>query len=624
MAKKLAVRDVREALYRAGSSTGDGQPSVQIVGQLFHEVFADIISSSRGFIRRVLQDAEPGLQSWQETLKAAAYQTLVGPRLKSHQAALHGHAEATLNLWGAVCGLCDWLGSTLWESRPKTAENLDEYLQSLLLDTATEVPLVWEIQQAGWRESVQVTGIADAVLRTPSKSWCLVEVKLGATSPEADLGQACLYHSMLAQGMESGLTPAGELAVLSFRPDLHEVLYTTEKLANAQSRLLELIGHLAGVLPTDKLKVVKAGPIQPQSVHRELGERMVRAFREYGAEVTIADDPIVGPTFIRYPLRLGKGVRAKKVETTAEELSHRLNLEASPVVGKPNGQLVVDVQRPDRQVVTFDSVRGQLPPLDRLHGSSSLLLGVDLDGQLQWADLAEPGNAHALVAGSTGSGKSEWLRVAIAGLLLTNTPETLRLVLIDPKRNAFGELQDSPFLYDEQSLVFPDERPASEVLEGLVEEMNRRYAMFEGDDSLHAYVARTGQPIPQVIVVCDEYYDLIIADSQERKAIERQIGRLGAKARAAGIHLVLATQRPSRETVSGAIKANMSVKIGFRTSDVIESRLTINHAGCERLLGRGDMLFFNVGAPQRLQSPYLPPADRIEIFQSAGKASTVA
>ncbi len=343
---------------------------------------------------------------------------------------------------------------------------------------------------------------------------------------------------------------------------------------------------------------------------------MVGALKEYGARVELQGDPIVGPTFVRYPIALGKGVKISSIKGRADELQLRLGLDASPMIAQTNrGQLVIDVQRPDRQYVYFSQIRDSLPASDSLLGCSKVPIGVDLDGELCFADLAEPENCHLLVAGTTGSGKSEWLRAALAGLMLTNSPNQLELVLIDPKRNAFHGLRESPFL--RRSVIYPDEHSVPESLTEIADEMDSRYHLMEGCDSIHQWSGRNNQVVPRIVVVCDEYYDVINRGKSERQAVERQIFRLGAKARASGIHLILATQQPSREVVRGALDSNIPARVGLKTASAIESRMLLGEPGAENLLGNGDLLFKDIGPPKRLQAAYLPPEERDRIFSPA-------
>jgi DNA segregation ATPase FtsK/SpoIIIE-like protein len=180
-------------------------------------------------------------------------------------------------------------------------------------------------------------------------------------------------------------------------------------------------------------------------------------------------------------------------------------------------------------------------------------------------------------------------------------------VLIDPKRTAFNDFADSPYLLTPESLVFPDARPAEDILKELVREMEDRYVSFQkaGVDNLSQYWASGRQMFPRIVCVCDEYYALIAGDSKKRKAIEMQVSLLGAKARAAGIHLILATQQPSREVVKGVLDSNIPARVGLMMVKREESKMLLGQGGAESLLGKGDLLYRNVGDPVRLQAPLL-------------------
>lgn len=616
MTVTLQVSEVRAAIYRAAGgaqSAGGGAGSTWLLGQIFHEVFAALVGSdaARNF-HAALDEAEPELDEWQRALLRHTYQNLVGPRLRQHQAVLHHVTDQALTFWDGVQELCRWLAELLWQLRAAGDEDL-----SLAETLRAEHPLVWELRAPDWTDAVRLTGVADALWRLPgSQAWCVVELKTGRHAPEADLAQACLYHQMLAA---TGEPTTGTLALVSFAPQRHERLFSATELATAQTSLQRLIGRLAGVSPHDQpaaahTTVSEANGAAPKPEHAHLAARLIGTLKEYGAEVKLDGALIAGPTFLRFPVTLGARVKLRAVEQLAKEVQVRLQLDAPPRIGAENGRVVIDLQRPDRQPILFSQIRAQLPRPDPLLGCAQAPLGVDLTGKLRLIDFAQPEDAHLLVAGTTGSGKSEWLRAAVAGLLLTNTPATLRLLIIDPKRNAFHALRQSPFLL--RPLVFPDEQPVAPVLTALADEMDRRYQLLgaHGDDALADYVRRTGAPLPRIFCVCDEYADLIAGDRQTRREIEQQIIRLGQKARAAGIHLVLATQQPSREIIRGVLDANIPARVGLKMQKAIESKMLLNEAGAETLLGRGDLLFKDVGAPVRLQGAYLPPEETREIF----------
>src|SRR5262249_24260750 len=326
-----------------------------------------------------------------------AYQRLVGPRLRTHHAELNFSPEQVLNFWDAAQELCEWLAELLWNARGRGVA-----LNGALV--TAEEPLRWELRDDGWTDAVVLTGVADAVCRAPgSPDWCLVELKTGRTAPEADLAQACLYHQMLSASVEDG---KGGMAVLSFEPRKHERLFAAEELTEAQELLRHLIGRLAGVLPDPEPQPATA---TKRSEYLTLGRLLERSFAEYSAEIR-TNKPVVGPTFLRFPIELGRRVTINSVQRHVQSVQAALGLEAPPRVSLEGGRLAIDVQRPDREFVYFARIRDQLPPVDEKFGNALTPVGVDLSGRLRLADFAQPENAHLLVAGTTGSGKSEWLR----------------------------------------------------------------------------------------------------------------------------------------------------------------------------------------------------------------------
>jgi S-DNA-T family DNA segregation ATPase FtsK/SpoIIIE len=207
------------------------------------------------------------------------------------------------------------------------------------------------------------------------------------------------------------------------------------------------------------------------------------------------------------------------------------------------------------------------------------------------------------------------MRTALAGLLLTNRPDTLQLVLIDPKRSAFNEMEGSPYLYQGWDILHPIDRPIADVLDILIEEMNNRNQLFKqhGADDLTAYVGKTGKSLPRILLFCDEYFDLI-ADKKTRRDVEMRVARLGAKGRSSGLHLVIATQFPKADVVTGILKANLPGRVCMRMTDGSQSQVVLGQYGAEQLLGKGDLLFQDVGEPRRLQAAFLPEQERKRIF----------
>lgn len=635
---ELSVRDVRDELQRAaaGGAEGEGERATWLLGQLFHEVFADLVSRdpARSGVR-VLLELGAERELWHGRLVEHVYRALVGPRLSRYQAHLHETTERVLVFWKAVQGLARWFADVTWTAlearrgQPASWEDITELISA-------EVRLECVLREPGWTDAVRLTGVADALLRVPGRpGFCALEIKLGRSSPAIDLGQVALYHLIAARSAPASSSGAGgassgagsALALMRFSPDLEEVVVTAGQVVDAQAKLLQLIGRMTGVLPAapspdETKRPPTVPPPAPSQKERyiELGKQLARAFREYGRPIEIVGEPIVGPRFLRFEARLGKGVTFDQVTKLTTEAGLRAALPSDPIVSRDAGRLTLDVARPDPQAIPFASVAPELGARDPLRGSARLPIGVDLGGKLRAADLSNPINAHVLVAGTTGSGKTEWLRMAIAGLIQANTPETLRLLLIDPKVTAFTELKRSPYLWSKHGLWIPGGgADVAEVLEDLAAEMDERYQRFgaAGVDDLTQLVEKQGKPLPRIVCFCDEYFALISQGRQERRLIEEKITYLGAKARAAGIHLVIATQQPSRQVVQGALDANMPCRVGLKTQSAIESRMMLQTAGAERLTGYGDLLYKDVGDPVRLQAPYLAPEQRRRLFAGA-------
>jgi hypothetical protein len=507
-----------------------------------------------------------------------------------------------------------------------------------------EVPLVCELRQPGWTEPVTLYGFADSVVRVPGRNcFCAIELKLGRATPVVDLGQAALYHLILAHS--SPPSEKSALALMRFSPTLEEHVVESSTLAPATQRLLELIGRLAGVVSDERSSTRVAAPIgealRPEpnastgadrtlvpipsteiepspSPHAEQAKRLVRAYREHGIGLEVRGEPGVGPRFLRFDVRLLPGMKLDGVRRRTREVQHRLALNAEPMIVQEAGHLYVDLERADPETIFFSSLVGELPGIDALYGSAKILVGVDGARALRFADFASSGRSHLLAAGTTSSGKSEWLRMMLASLIATNTPDTLRIVTLDPKLAAFTDLEQSRFLWKKNAYWIPGNgRSPSELFEELIEEMDRRYQLTRqtGADNLRSHIEKTGKPLPRIVCVCDEYFALINQNKEERKQIEDAVSLLGAKGRAAGIHLVLATQQPSRATISGAIQANLPCRVALLLGSHIESNMILGTSGAERLTGSGDLLYKDFGDPVRLQAPLLTEAERRHWFK---------
>lgn len=615
-----------------------------LLGRLFHEVFAELVGADpvvSGL--KVVAESGADAKRCREQLLDHTWERLLAPRLRRNAAVLQNSSAQVLMLWKATQNLTAWLSSIVGElidhapAMRGAWEQLGQVLQA-------EVPLSCELNEPGWSEPVQLNGFADSVLRVPNRpTFCAVELKLGRATPVVDLGQAALYHLILTRCAPA--TQSSALALMRFSPELEEHLVESQTLAPAVQRLLALIGRLAGVtddvtpLPAHTRVAAPAVGALPAATppscppapttasdtekvsapYAELGKRLVRAYREHGLGLEVRSEPGIGPRFLRFDVRLTPGMRLDGIRRRTREVQHRLELKAEPMIVQEAGRLYIDLERPDPDTIFFSDVFGELPAADAMYGSAKILIGVDSARKLRFADLGSSGRSHVLAAGTTGSGKSEWLRMMLASLIATNTPDTLRIVTFDPKLAAFTDLERSPFLWKKGSYWIPgDGRSASELFQELIDEMEERYQSTRksGADNLRSHVEKTGRPLPRIVCVCDEYFALISQSKEEKSQIEEAVSLLGAKARAAGIHLVLATQQPSRAVISGAIQANLPCRVALALSSPIESNMILGSPGAERLTGSGDLLYKDFGDPVRLQAPYLTESERKRWFKA--------
>ncbi len=601
MTRIVNVSEVRNNIYWAAGgprSAGNGERALPLLGTLFHQTFAGLTGGDdRVNLVRALERADETRQSWHRELASHAYAWHVAPRLEEHQAELQGEASAVAAYWEAVRNLTSWLADLVWEQRA-AGRSIAEAREVVFAGSEAEVAV--ELRDDSWSAPVTVNGRVDALLRQPQTgALCALELKSGRTAPEADACQAAMYRLLLG---------TDDVALLSFKPEPHEQRFASDQLAEAQKKLKALIGRLAGVVEDDGnvgrgFTTPGEGGLKPRPTS-DTGKKIIAALREGGVRVKLDGEPITGPAFVRYFIDTEPGVRPERIPQLATLLWTRLKTHQEPQISIERGRIVVDVERADRQTVWWRDLRPQLARPSRA-GSSRFPVGVAIDGSLHWADFAKPQDSHMLVAGTAGSGKSEWLRAAIASLLAQNTPATLQLLLIDPKRTAFHAFEDSKSLY--APVVYPDTTEIAPVFGRLIDEMERRYRVISdaGLPDLGAY-NETHDPMPRIVCFCDEYADLILADPKQRKEVERLVGRLSAKGRAAGVHLVFATQRPDRQVVSGVIDTNLMARVCLRVVKPAESRIVLGgESGASTLLGRGDLLFKDLGAPVRLQSPFV-------------------
>lgn len=608
--RALTVTDVRRRLYWAGGgpqSGGVGAPSTALLGRMFHELYGALTGpDARRNLVAPLELTDPSLASWRQALVDHAFATALAPALAQHEVVLQAAGTEVLHFWTAAQELCGWLAGLMHAQRTADPSSSLEALRSQTF-AGCEVELEIELTDPQWPESILLQGRADAVLaRRTDARRCVLELKLGRTHPEADLLQGCLYHLMLMQRDASASDAA--LAMVSFEPQPREQVFDALQLRQAQHALKAVLAELAGFArtapgPQPGSPPTPGGvPAVATDALREIRRKLAAAFSEYGAPLSIAEEAACGPAFIRFFATPQRGVSVTRLARLATNVWMRIGTSQAPQVTLNKGRVAIDVERPDRQAVDFSTWRSALPP-HAPGGTARFAVGVSVDGVLQTADLSDSQSPHLLVVGTTGSGKSEWLRAFLASLMVANTPATLRLALIDPKRLAFASLEQSAFLW--QPVVYDE--GAIELFDRLIEEMERRYALLQksGADDLARYNALhgddAGDACPRIVCVCDEFADLLLRDKPTRKALEDRVARLGVKGRAAGVHLVFATQRAGREILKGTIDSNLPGRVALSVPREIDSRLIIGEPGAETLLGKGDLLYKDIGAPVRLQ-----------------------
>ncbi len=367
------------------------------------------------------------------------------------------------------------------------------------------------------------------------------------------------------------------------------------------------------------LSLLSLGRSDPEHDAEGTSRRLTRALSELGVEAHVVR-AVVGPRVTRYELRLGSGVKVGKVRNLQQDIAYALAATEIRILAPIPGKSAVGVEVPNTRPakVTLGDVFSEYP--DANDWSLPVGLGKDISGRAVFFDLAEM--PHLLVAGTTGSGKSVMLNGLLTSLLLTTDPRQVKMILVDPKRVELSQFARVPHLI---TPVVTDVKKAANALSWAVSEMERRYEVLErmGVRSLEGYNDRAEKQMPYVVIVIDELADLMMTAAAK---VEDAVIRLAQKARAVGIHLVVATQRPSVDVITGMIKANVPSRIAFAVSSQIDSRVILDTAGAEALLGQGDMLFKPVSAlrPSRVQGAYIAESEVDHVVSACVEASAPA
>jgi S-DNA-T family DNA segregation ATPase FtsK/SpoIIIE len=337
--------------------------------------------------------------------------------------------------------------------------------------------------------------------------------------------------------------------------------------------------------------------------HEAIGRKLVETLGHFGVEAKIVGI-VSGPHVSRFELRLAPGTKVKKVTELSNDLAYALASTEIRILAPIPGKQAVGVEVPNtrRRLVRLGDIYAGRP-----EKTSPLVawLGKGIDGNAVWTDLAKM--PHVLVAGTTGSGKSGCVNAILSSILMHASPNDVRLVLVDPKQVELNHYEHVPHLL---TPVVTSPRLAANVLANLIGEMESRYGIMgearcRNLAELNRARAKAGEaPLPHILCVIDELADLMMVSPAE---VEDSIIRLAQKSRATGIHLVLATQRPSTDIITGTIKVNIPARIAFAVSSQTDSRVILDQGGAEALLGQGDMLFRGAGTSKlaRVQGAFV-------------------
>jgi len=383
----------------------------------------------------------------------------------------------------------------------------------------------------------------------------------------------------------------------------------------------------------DEQKNAESNETSPDSLQK-LGELVVNKLSEYGVNEVVVESIQPGPVVIRLELRLPSGLKVNQVTNISKDLARSLSKTSVRIVEVIEGRdtIGIEVPREDILPVLLSEVISS-QEYDESQSSTTIALGKDISGTPIVADLASM--PHLLLAGTTGSGKSVALNAMIVSILFKSTPEDVRLILIDPKMLELSVYDDIPHLL---CPVITDMKEASSGLRWCVNEMERRYKLMAelGVRNLKGYnkkvedSIKNGTPLkdplwkpndtsdedetpnlvvlPNIVLAVDELADLMMVVG---KIAEQLIARIAQKARAAGIHMLLATQRPSVDVITGLIKANISARAAFQVASKMDSRVILDQGGAEQLLGNGDMLYLAPGTsiPQRVHGAFVSDSE---------------
>ncbi|MBW4460779.1 MAG: PD-(D/E)XK nuclease family protein [Nodosilinea sp. WJT8-NPBG4] len=639
------------------------------IGSAFHQLSDQFVRQLRTESEfQLMLTAEPEslevnaiAQSFQQRL----YQSIFFPYLQQSVAEKPEKAQALHQLWQGLKGLIQRWTELLVSNRRFC--KADEVMQKTFL--AQELSVKHEFILPDGSHQLVKGRFDSLVYDFTHHRLCVVEYKTyQSPDPSAQLAQVALYSYMLREKIGVPI----DSAVYSVLPDWQEQVYSWAQLEDTvhkliPQKLLQIRDWLAwqpnqGEPPPAALQVAlcdmcpqrkkcqtyfgsnsastsvalpgqkptlsdeqepsestkrSKAPTQevnltdqpltptniPSSEVESIANHLVRILESFGVGVDLQGIALA-PAFLRVKLKPQLGVKVNSILRLTDDLRVQLGLMASPMIAPQAGYVSVDLPRPDRQSALFNQyIQHQTSPLT---DPVKIAIGVNLEGDLVEADLSDPNTCHFLVGGTTGSGKSEFLRSLLLSLLKRHSPKHLQITLVDPKRVTFPEFEDIPWLLQP---IVKDTEGAIALMDSLMSEMDQRYRRFEKNRcaDLTRYNQQASSSLPRIVCIFDEYADFM-AEKESRSAIEQSIKRLGAMARAAGIHLIIATQRPDAQVVTPLIRSNLPGRVALKTASEADSLIILGGKQGEavNLLGKGDLLYSGGGQLLRLQSLFAP------------------
>jgi S-DNA-T family DNA segregation ATPase FtsK/SpoIIIE len=463
--------------------------------------------------------------------------------------------------------------------------------------------------------AVEIAARVDAIRFHPTHHLEVVDYKLSqGAQQKSDLVQLAIYANLLRL-WRPGCEFCGTLEY--YLPEFMEVNISTQELGDIYEGL---VAPVLAVMFSGKSNVQLSGafisspPNLSQKPVSNLSQSIVSAFAAFDLGVE-AVGVVQGPQVIRIKLKPLAGVKVVSLANRAADLQIALALDEPPLIQPAKGFVVIDLPRANRPTVLLTDY---LKKKDGVGGPMVFPVGVDVEGDTIIADFCDSNTCHVLVAGTSGSGKSEWLKSLVASLAFRNVPERLRFAVVDPKILTFSSVEASPYLWRPVATAID---AALAILEAAVVEMENRYASLAKEGFLSIADRFKGGffDVPFIVIVFDEFADLVLTGGKEKKQFEEMVARLAGKGRAAGIHLVLATQRPDRTVVTGLVKSNLPMKVCLRVANSINSQIVVGGPGAESLLGKGDLLCDLGRGVIRAQSYYLPHAEFSGIMKVSKK-----